>query len=54
MEGAAWGFEDHLRDKGRPESEIDELLAIGVCGVMMNTLTDTCDVSWENRFDPRV
>lgn len=42
-----WDFEDQLRDEGFSESEIDELLAVGYFSVMMNMLTDTYDVPWE-------
>lgn len=47
-----WDFEDQLRDEGFSESEIDELLAVGFFSVMMNMLTDTYDVPWENPFPP--
>ena len=45
-------FEDQLRDEGFSDSEIDELLAVGFFSVMMNMLTDTYDVPWENPFPP--
>ena len=47
-----WDFEEQLRDEGFSESEIDELLAVGFFSVMMNMLTDTYDVPWENPFPP--
>lgn len=47
-----WDFEDRLRDEGFSESEIDELLAVGYFSVMMNMLTDTYDIPWENPFPP--
>ncbi len=52
VEDADWDFEDQLRDEGFSESEIDELLAIGFLSVMLNMLTDTYDVPWENPFPP--
>ncbi len=47
-----WDLEEQLRDEGFSESEIDELLAVGFFSVMMNMLTDTYDVPWENPFPP--
>lgn len=47
-----WDFEDQLRDEGFSDSEIDELLGVGFFSVMMNMLTDTYDVPWENPFPP--
>jgi alkylhydroperoxidase family enzyme len=47
-----WDFEEQLRDEGFSESEIDELLAVGYFSVMMNMLTDTYDIPWENPFPP--
>jgi alkylhydroperoxidase family enzyme len=47
-----WDFVDRLGDEGFSESEIDELLAIGLFGLMMNSLTDTYDVPWESPFPP--
>jgi alkylhydroperoxidase family enzyme len=47
-----WDFEDQLRDEGFSESEIDELLAVGYFSVMMNMLTDTYEVPWEQPFPP--
>lgn len=52
VEDEDWDFEDQLRDEGFSESEIDELLAIGFLSVMLNMLTDTYDVPWENPFPP--
>ena len=52
VEDSDWDFEDQLRDEGFSESEIDELLAVGLFSVMMNMLTDTYDVPWENPFPP--
>jgi alkylhydroperoxidase family enzyme len=52
VDESGWGFEDQLRDEGFSESEIDELLAVGFFSVMMNMLTDTYDVPWENPFPP--
>ena len=52
VEDPDWDFEDQLRDEGFSESEIDELLAVGYFSVMMNMLTDTYDVAWENPFSP--
>ena len=52
VEESTWDFEDQLRDEGFSESEIDELLAVGFFSVMMNMLTDTYDVPWENPFPP--
>lgn len=50
VEDENWDFEDQLRDEGFSESEIDELLAVGFFGIMMNVLTDTYDVPWESPF----
>jgi alkylhydroperoxidase family enzyme len=52
VEDPDWDFEDQLRDEGFSESEIDELLAVGYFSVMMNMLTDTYGVPWENPFPP--
>jgi alkylhydroperoxidase family enzyme len=52
VEDPDYDFEDQLRDEGFSESEIDELLAVGFFGVMMNMLTDTYDVPWESPFPP--
>ena len=52
VEDTDWVFEDQLREEGFSESEIDELLAVGFFSVMMNMLTDTYDVPWENPFPP--
>jgi len=52
VEDSDYNFEDQLRDEGFSESEIDELLAVGFFGVMMNMLTDTYDVPWEQPFPP--
>jgi alkylhydroperoxidase family enzyme len=52
VEDADWDFDDQLRDEGFSESEIDELLAVGFFSVMMNMMTDTYDVPWENPFPP--
>jgi alkylhydroperoxidase family enzyme len=52
VEDSDWHFEDQLRDEGFSESEIDELLAVGVFSVMMNMITDTYDVPWEDPFPP--
>ena len=43
-------FEEQLRDEGFSESEIDELLAQGLLGVMLNTLTDAYDIPVEQPF----
>ena len=45
-----WEFEDLLRDEGFSENEIDELLAVGFFSVMMNMITDTYDIPWEQPF----
>lgn len=47
-----WRFEDQLRDEGFSESEIDELVTIGLFGVTMNMLTDIYDIPWEEPFPP--
>lgn len=47
-------FEDQLRDEGFSEAEIDELLAQGYFGVMMNMMTDSFDIPWEHPFPPGV
>lgn len=52
VEDSDYKFEDQLREEGFSESEIDELLAVGFFGVMMNMLTDTYDVPWEQPFPP--
>ena len=49
---AEFKFEDQLRDEGFSESEIDELIAVGLFGVTMNMLTDIYDVPWESPFPP--
>ena len=46
-------FEEQLRDEGFSESEIDELLAQGYFGVMMNMLTDAYDVPRDQTFPPK-
>jgi alkylhydroperoxidase family enzyme len=43
-------FEEQLRDEGFAESEIDELLAQGMLGVMLNMLTDTYNIPVEEPF----
>ena len=53
VDDPTWDFEDQLRDEGFSQSEIDELLAVGFFSVMMNMLTDTYDVPWENPFPPK-
>lgn len=45
-------FESRLRDAGFSESEIDELLAQGFLGVMLNRLTDAYDFPPEEPFPP--
>jgi alkylhydroperoxidase family enzyme len=52
VEDPDWDFEGELRDEGFSEAEIDELLAVGFFSVMMNMLTDTYDVPFENPFPP--
>lgn len=52
VEDPTWDFEEQLRDEGFSESEIDELLAVGFFSVMMNMMTDTYEVPWENPFPP--
>jgi len=52
VEDPDWDFENQLSDEGFSDSEIDELLAVGFFSVMMNMLTDTYDVPWENPFPP--
>jgi alkylhydroperoxidase family enzyme len=52
VEAEDFDFEEQLRDEGFSESEIDELLAQGYFGVMMNMLTDTFDIPWEQPFPP--
>ncbi len=37
-------FEEQLLDEGFSESEIDELLGLGMLAVMLNMLTDTYEV----------
>lgn len=46
-------FEEELRDEGFSEAEIDELLAQGYFGVMMNMLTDAYDVQPDQPFPPK-
>ena len=43
-------FEEQLRDEGFSESEIDELLAQGLLGVMLNMLTDTYEIPVQEPF----
>jgi alkylhydroperoxidase family enzyme len=43
-------FEDQLRDEGFSESEIDELLAQGMLGVILNMVTDIYDIPEEQPF----
>ncbi len=43
-------FEEQLRDEGFSEREIDELLAQGLLGVMLNMLTDTYSIPAEEPF----
>lgn len=45
-------FEEELRDAGFSEAEIDELLAQGYFGVMMNMMTHVYEVPWEEPFPP--
>jgi alkylhydroperoxidase family enzyme len=45
-------YEEQLRDEGFSEPEIDELLAQGYFGVMMNMLTDAYDIPREQPFPP--
>ena len=52
VEDPDWDFEEQLRDEGFSEREIDELLTIGFYSIMMNKLTDTYDVPWENPLPP--
>jgi alkylhydroperoxidase family enzyme len=52
VEEPDWDFEDRLRDESFAENEIDELLGVGMFGVMMNMLTDTYDIPWEAPFPP--
>ena len=47
-----WEPEELLRDEGFSDAEIDELLAVGFFSVLMNMLTDTYDVPWEEPFPP--
>jgi alkylhydroperoxidase family enzyme len=42
-----FAYEERLREEGFSEAEIDELVAQGYFGVMMNTLTAAYDVPWE-------
>ncbi len=51
-EASDYDFEEELRDEGFSESEIDELLAVGFFSIIMNMMTDTYDVPWENPFPP--
>ena len=53
MADADFDFEEQLRDEGFSESEIDELLAQGYFGVMMNMLTDAYDIPPEQPFPPK-
>ena len=53
VENPDWDFEEQLRDEGFSESEIDELLAVGLLSVMLNVLTDVYDVPPEEPFPPR-
>lgn len=46
-------FEEQLRDEGFSEGEIDELLAQGYFGVMMNMLTDAYEVPRDQPFPPK-
>lgn len=50
VEDPKWEFEEQLRDEGFSETEIDELLAVGFFSVMMNMITDTYDIPWEQPF----
>jgi alkylhydroperoxidase family enzyme len=43
-------FEEQLRDEGFSESEIDELLAQGMLGVLLNMMTDTYDIPAQQPF----
>lgn len=43
---------ERLREAGFSEPEIDELLAQGYFGIMMNTLTAAYDIPWEEPFPP--
>ncbi len=45
-------YEEQLRDEGFSESEIDELLAQGYFGVMMNMLTDAYEIPRDQPFPP--
>ena len=45
-------LEDELRDAGFSEREIDELLAVGYFGVMMNTVAGAYDIPWEAPYPP--
>jgi alkylhydroperoxidase family enzyme len=45
-------YEERLRDEGFSELEIDELVAEGYFGVMMNLLTDAYEVPRELPFPP--
>jgi alkylhydroperoxidase family enzyme len=53
VEDPDWDFEEMLRDEGFSEAEIDELIAVGFFGIMMNMLTDTYDVPWEDTSPPQ-
>ena len=50
VENSDWNFEELLRDEGFSENEIDELLAVGFFSVMMNMITDTYAIPWEQPF----
>lgn len=50
--GDDFDLEEELRDAGFSEREIDELLAVGYFGIMMNTVTDAYDIPWEAPFPP--
>jgi alkylhydroperoxidase family enzyme len=43
-------FEEQLFDEGFSESEIDELLAQGMLGVLLNMLTDTYEIPVQEPF----
>ncbi|MCP5113316.1 MAG: hypothetical protein GY953_20990 [bacterium] len=49
---ADFDFEDRLRDESFSESEIDELLGVAACGVMMNTIAGTFDIPPDRPFPP--
>ncbi|MDX1404562.1 MAG: hypothetical protein R3192_08490 [Woeseiaceae bacterium] len=52
VEDERWMFEEMLEDEGFSQAEIDELLAVGFFSVMMNMMTDTYDIPWEQPFPP--